>query len=798
MMKTMTHTYKAWIVTMLMAMVLFPSCERESFEVTFQANESNTLTLKLLCSENVESRTVDNTNNEDAIHRLDIFLYPNTANFYTPATYSKTIDKLTSNESHTVNLTLDNTTITNLFGTTGTTCKVYVIANRPDATKLDASKTSVNELKAMEIEATFAIKTPQTDFVMDSDFSIDGDNVVVTLDRQTHALSGTVPLYRAASKISLIIDEVIDVPMTDADGNPIYQTDENGNLIKDEKGENIPIVWQANTEGMLVRMHDGVSRSTIDCSVAHYTIQKTDTQNDYFNFISDNEMKLEASGNDWVHNPSFYSYSSDWGKSTPDEEPYLTLIVPWQRSNETNAYQRTYYQVPISTIAKNLSRNHHYKIYLKVSRLGSFVEEVPEEITPSSYIIVPWQREPVNADLLDYRYLMVEEKNITIYNEDELYIPYATSHPAKIVESTINFYQQDITGADPVWETIGTNSSNRYNTLQLVTTEEGTQIYFKNELDNLYTNPTFDFTPYKLTFTIQHEDNEDYYEEVTIIQYPAIYGEVEQNWDYSNDYYGQTGTDGNNGFTYVNGYQGTSNGNYDFFGSVNGLSGNSSSSPNRYIFTVTSVEGTKYVIGDPRDNSYTYEADDAKWAVAKALFDGSSNRELKYYYGTDVTSDLYTTSTNTNEIYTTDEAAEAAERTINMIAPKFRIASGYAVLNTGGTGMYILENLKKRCASYQEDGYPAGRWRLPTKAEFEFIVSQVNKGTLPQIYIDDTQYWCAHGLGTPDGNGKVTMKYVARDANGHSVRCVYDEWYWTDKLETPAEKNVFTWGDQPR
>lgn len=780
MMKTMTHTYKAWIVTMLMAMVLFPSCERESFEVTFQANESNTLTLKLLCSENVESRTADNTNNEDAIHRLDIFLYPNTAtfDFDTQATFSTTINNLAANESHSVNLTLDNTTITNLFGTTGTTCRVYVIANRPDATKLDASKTSVNDLKAMEIEATFAVKTSQTDFVMDSDFIIDGNNDVVTLNRQTHALSGTVPLYRAASKISLVIDEVIDVPMTDENGDPIYQ--------KDENGKNIPIVWQANTEGMLVRMHDGVSRSTIDCSKAPYTIQKTDKQNDYFNFTSDNEMKLEASGDDWVHNPSFYSYSSDWGKSTPDEEPYLTLIVPWQKSNETNAYQRTYYQVPISTIAKNLSRNHHYKIYLKVSRLGSFIEEVPETIAPSSYIIVPWQSETVDADLMDYRYLMVEEKEITIYNENELYIPYVTSHTATIVESTIKFYQQDITGADPEWDEIKSTNSNYFANLELVERNGVKQIYYKNVLDNAYASSTFDFTPYKVTFTIQHTDNSAYKEEVTIIQYPAIYGEAERN----SDYIGASDNEDNdkhNGYVFVNGYQDTTNpsNGQDFFCSANGIEkAYSGASPNMYIFTVTSIQGTDYVVGDPRENSIatdilndTHNGGTSIWISAPYFENGevkTPNRRLTNYYGTD-----------------------ASDRTINTIAPKFRVASTYSVLSTSADEAQNLEYLKKRCASYQEDGYPAGRWRLPTKAEFQFVFSQVNRGNLPAMYEVGSSYWCAHGLGTPTESGTVNLTPVTTSSSGHSVRCVYDEWYWTDKLDD-TQKTKFTWGDQPR
>ena len=106
-----------------------------------------------------------------------------------------------------------------------------------------------------------------------------------------------------------------------------------------------------------------------------------------------------------------------------------------------------------------------------------------------------------------------------------------------------------------------------------------------------------------------------------------------------------------------------------------------------------------------------------------------------------------------------------------------------------------MEGMRKRCASYQEDGYPAGRWRLPTEAEFRFIISQVDKGTLPELYIEGYTYWCAHGLGTPDGNGKINMSYV-KTSNGNSTRCVYDEWYWgSEQLEN---KSQFTWGDQPR
>lgn len=795
MMKTMNRKYMAWLTSMLLTMVMLPSCESEELQTTFQTSEANTLTLKLLCNDEEGSRSVDNMDNEDKIDRLDVFLYPATASFDTPAAVSRTIT-VTANESTTVNIPLSNDEVDVLFPNNATTCKIYVIANRPDATTLTAGKNyTVNELKALTVTANFAVfedgqYQKQVNFVMDSDFTDDSDgNDVVTINRDTHALSGTVPLYRAASKITLEITAVTDVPVTDEDGKQLYQKDESGNEVTDADGNKIPLVWEATTTGMKVRLNDGVKATTIDNTVMSYTIQKTEDQNDYFSFASGNDVKLTESNPSWVHSPAFYSYPMDWSETatTKSEEPYLTLIVPWVRSDKAQSYESTYYQIPISTITEKLVRNTHYHIKLKVSRLGSIVEEKPTVISPSSYIIVPWQTQTVDAYLQDYRYLMVEEKNITIYNEDELYIPYATSHKADIVVSSIEFYQQDITGADPVWEEIKSTEANYYSNLELVETAEGTQIYFKNELDNLYSSPTFDFTPYKVTFTIQHADNENYKETVTITQYPAIYGVAEQNWDYSNNYNSDNGAitnnvtssrNGNNGFVFVNGYQddeaysGT-----DFFLTANGVGKISGTySPNRYVFTVSSVEGTNYVIGDPRENSVTYDADDAEWASAPSMT-STTKRKLSNYYGT-----------------------ENSTRTRNMIAPKFRLASAYGALSTGNSGAKNLETLRKRCASYQEDGYPAGRWRLPTEAEFKFIMTQVNRtpATLPPMYLKGYDYWCAHGLGKVGDDGSVTVDYITESNSGNSTRCVYDEWYWKDKLETPAEKNVFTWGDQPR
>jgi len=331
MMKFKKNTYKTWMAALLLGMATLPSCEQESLVTTLEEAATNTLSLKLFCSESNESRSADDTNNEDAIHRLDIFLYPSNANSDTPVVYQDSIKELTANENHTVNLSLTNAQIEDLFGPNGTTCKIYAIANLPKETTLPSGKPTVKQLKALTITAAFntfktenqiSVYQPQADFVMDSDFIIDGNNDIVTLDRNNHTLSGTVPLYRAASKISLVITQVKDVPLTDADGNPVYEILEDGSF-RTEGGENEePIMYTANTDGMLVRLHEGVSRTHIDNSVQpSYTVQKeTETQSgDYFSFTNGQEVKMTSVNNVWMNTPAFYSYSSDWGKAiNPD------------------------------------------------------------------------------------------------------------------------------------------------------------------------------------------------------------------------------------------------------------------------------------------------------------------------------------------------------------------------------------------------------------------------------------------------------------------------------------------------
>lgn len=755
------------IVAALMALVLTASCIK--VDIIRPTVEEGQVSLTIKCSDIAQTRATEageDAYNENKIDRLDVFFYAAGASDDAAAIYRMTLTSLNATGSYTYDQRIETTIIETIFGTganAGTQAKIYAIANLPAGITV-SDNASVNELKATAIEtAALAGTVMQDNFVMDSK----GDDVV-TYNSATRGITGEIKLYRAASKIALFITEVNSVPVTDADGN----------VQKDAKGNDI--MWTANTNGMMVRLNNGVKKTHLDNIVSPYNV---DQEADYFSFASGKERKMVADGSQWKQELPFYSYSSDWSADGKDKEAYLTLIVPWQKSDAPGVYHNTYYQVPINGISEDLVRNNYYKISLKVSRLGTFTEGDAVTITPGTYIILDWTTNTIDADMLDYRYLVVDQKEYTIYNQEELYIPFASSHDTEIVSVTCTQEDLSTVGADPKAVTGYTLTRNDVTKL----------IHFQNDLENDMSKDGFDFTPITLTFTIQHKDNTNYKEVIKVIQYPAIYAEAKMNSDYAsggaND--GVTGIGGELGFVWVNGYNTSSDQtDYSYFGSVHGIydysqsTGAKITNPNMYVMTITSVQGTDYVVGDPRvyENATSF-IEDYDWCPAPYFTDNSvsssQNHTLTYYYPTDY-----------------------ASRTYNMVAPKFRVASAYSV--TYAEQVTDINTAKGRCASYQEDGYPAGRWRMPTKAEYEFIVYQSYKGRIPVLYDTSQNYWCAHGYGKPNAQGKVDMNGNVNATTGNltlnggaSIRCVYDEWYWEDYLQG-KDKIPFTWGDMPR
>jgi hypothetical protein len=200
-------------------------------------------------------------------------------------------------------------------------------------------------------------------------------------------------------------------------------------------------------------------------------------------------------------------------------------------------------------------------------------------------------------------------------------------------------------------------------------------------------------------------------------------------------------------------------------------------------FVYSDGEKKEYIIGDPRvrrsdtlvgndeSNNPTQAKQNAPGWI-KATDVNGNVRYLEHYYPTSTEKNSY-----------------------QVIAPKFRIASklgGYSECAPGGAAL--------RCASYQEHGFPAGRWRLPTTAEILYIVELQGLGKIQQLFYGGNTYFSA----TDRIKVKSDNSYEWNTDTGNaSVRCVYDEWYWGSEREAIANSSLnnrggyqFTWGDR--
>lgn len=640
-----------------------------------------------------------------------------------------------------LNLEISAADITNL----NNSCQVYAVVNC-DRIALPADK-KISTLKATEI--TLAKKNDKQDsFVMVGSAS---------LTKTDTKISGEVQVKRVAAKINVILD--------------IKET------INVQNGENTEI-WQPYFDQGMKLSFNGMTASTL----GHADIQTGFTSTDPYGF-QQTELNIPAAAADGVYRITmsvpFYTYPMEWGS---DKEQNITLHLPWKQMDGeiVKRYDTYTYQIPVQYSNRKLISNNVYELTVNVGVLGSLGTI---DLTPN-YVVTDWGTGELDAELSRPKYLVVEKQNHVIdgdtyhyvmNNTTELTIPFHSSDNCEITSVTctkINLTGNDVSITRNNAATAVTNKSYK----AVLNNDTNTISIVHGLNNNLYDstnddNGVFDFTPYIYELVVSHIGNASFTETIMVIQYPAMYGALQVNSGSSNK-----------GYTFVNGYQNAPSGTQTGFCNVAcSPSGSGVSSNAMTIVTFTSLAGTDYILGDPRTTSvdqgliarYT-------WKSSTALYDAENNRGLEYYYPAQ-----------------RDLSLGASHPTHNMVAPKFRICSGYGAIDGNMERRQYLEYMEGRCASYQEDGYPAGRWRLPTKAELEIINTLCEKGLLPDLFAD-IPYWTAHGYGQySSSNNKVNMTYSGDRGNTSvSVRCVYDEWYWgSEQIEN---KNQFTWGDEPR
>lgn len=713
--------------------------------------------------------------NENVVYNIDLFLYKQGGALAGEqpvyAAYNVQITNYNDNTHQaSISIPLPLNKYSTLFPNESvTSCDAYVVVNRPAASgsdnvypKTDLSMPSIKG-NTVVYSSTFQKRvqdgvtgkyhtTVQDNFVMDGYAEISRDNL---------SLTGTIPVERAAVKISLIIDGIKD-------------------KVADTEGK----LWNANKDNVMLTLSSGMNRTHIGTMPQEY-LYTPNKDTDLFD-VKVVALNKEVGENITSQNP-FYTYPTNWGT---DEEcrTYFILVVNWTRDDDSSISKTTYYEIPVNPAGAYLKRNSHYKILQKVEVLGSEDEETPVVLYPSNYVILDWgntmttdgnTNTETDAEINKLKFLVVDETTIEMNNTQSEQIYYFSSDPIEVTNIKVEW--QNTKGNTSVTNVLA-NVANptAVNGVYTVSNdglkqpvkigihsgdvdnpEDRNYISFEHSLVNEM-NSTSDYSEYIVTFDIQHVGDQKYSETIKITQYPMISIIADINSDYKNDS-NNNNDNTNKGYVIIDNQNSNSNGTYAWK-RVHGLAG-SNKNPNRYIVSVASITekyADKYIIGDPRSKtSKTYSG------LSK---DDNGKTTLEFYY-----------PTNT------------ADMTMQMIAPQFMVASSYGVCNE-----ISLADAEKRCASYQEDGYPAGRWRIPTQAEIEYIVSLSAMKIIPVLFGTEgsdaeAKYWSANGAVVVKAkSGSVDS---STDTGDGPVRCVYDYWYWGDER---VNKSTYTYGDKKR
>ena len=717
----------------------------------------------------------DNTLNENNINFVDLYFFPNGKSnedaVLVEDNHAVEFDTSGGDTTYFVKVRTGDTKLNELFGSTQNgSCEVYAVAN--SSQKSPSASTCLDSLRLRVLRHNFGAQLTQGHFIMQSN-----PEKLATVVLKDGAATGSIPMTRVAAKLQIYLN----VP----DTLHVYNKDYSGFAV-----------WKSDRSHMSIVFNNGLM---------DYTLNGKDTSHPDSSFYNSMQVDMHKYATmtrntvdyDYSHTP-FYSYPFSW-KETDTHVPTFIIAVPWSKLNPgtgSDTYgtpEITYYQVHPNMLTGKLQSNYFYRMYMKIETVGSTDNTTPVDITPSGYRIQPWGEVKVNThkdvtgDLYRYTYLVVDPTSVVLNNTSTTTLHYTSSSAltkdTKITKVEYNSYETpgQVTHHTLTADDLAKLTTNRY---ELDYTSTPGQIKFTHNVD--------DGTYAAKTITIQVANDDGLSELVTITQYPAIYmhtfvgdnafvdgyfshvadpassiGDAISN-RYSSGYYnsvnyGNIRTSGGSYYTY---YQNTQNVTVPYGSMVKALAQTSGGIVNNSIteITVTSfnsnngfyeANGTKYYyqIGDPRTNA-NYSSSDLQPYLTKQEYDNY----YRFYWLT-----LTSWGDNAAKI-------KKASNTKTIIAPQFFVSSGW-----NSSTSVTFANAQKRAATYQEAGYSAGRWRLPTEAEIMFITARQREGVIPVLFAMDSSsnYWASSGRLYRNGQ----FYDASSNAQGY-MRFVYDTWYW--------------------
>ena len=665
----------------------------------------------------------------------------------------------------------------------GSLCDVFVIANLPGNPTFEAktAETTMPALGQLVLDMT------------EGEYDVIGKPFVMTgggkvqKNKNSNA-SANISLARVASKVTMTVKVPKSIEVG-SDENKVTMLP----VLEDNEGN----------EPLKTSFHYGTKKSYLSGAYP-------DDPDNYINTDKIPYTLSESLSTDthyvFTCDMPFYTYARTWEKGS-DNAAYVTFEMPWgadeDEDGKADSYKTFYYQILVNGRNRNFVPNTCYDMIVTVGVLGSTVESLPKELDELSYYVLDWTTETSNGEqgsgdrqenveIDKYNYLEVPQKYIEMDNVSEVAIRYNASHkigvkwstnPPTSVEGLANtggntaFYINNGSGTPQVAKIDDINLKTNF-----TDNNKGT-LTFKYTLSDAVYSPAYVFITIWLDVDGDgvHDSDETLTEDVQITIYPAIFIIGDNSVKYSifvNGNYRQNAQ--NSDYATIAGEDvgravGNDNNTYMHVISISAFNKNNNT------FVYTDDQKKEYIIGDPRervsnkfkvpdDDSTTAQHDASGWIKATDV--NETVRNLQYYYPTSTDSLAY-----------------------QVIAPKFRISS-----KLGGYSSSSPKGAAYRCASYQEDGFPAGRWRLPTTAEILYIVELQRLGKIQQLFVSKP-YFSATDRVTVQSNNNYSVQSGLGNANA-SVRCVYDEWYWGSEREAIEDPNKvagnhkFTWGDR--
>lgn len=680
-----------------------------------------------------------------------------------------------------------------LFGPDSDVCLVYAVANVNES--LLTAKT-VDGLKSTLIGSEFDETKIQDSFAMDG-------YATLTLDRAVRSVTGTVTLQRAAAKLTLSVEVPPSIEVEQKIISPIDGTE-----------QTVILTYYPRPADMHVWIANGVKQSELNTAA-----RPADEERLYSNEV----YVAEGAGSPFARDDSrpkypyvqdipFYSYPNSWDPYSPKGNCYLTLELPWQYADEQGTMHNvvTYYRLSVRPDKNSIERNTLYDMRVTISRLGGTSVQQPVDMLFDWNYNMEWNVQTLPTDIKEIRYLVLNNNNFsssldaysfTMENETSISIPYNTSHPVEIesvelswrdyynnadrkiplVASGTGYRYSDIDNYSPATHYAGIELDADASIIRL--RRDMVHIAWSNNRPALRTDDAIN--AYSFTIRLRHidaaADEPSARATVVITQIPAIYITTQytaSNRRFINNQYTTTST--TYGFVKTSDVWNRLSTNQRPFWLGSYHNDDNVQNKNTYILTISKfATDDDYIIADPRMRSVDNLNPNGTAATATATWSraDNTNSRLQYYYPAD----------------------RNASKT-RFIAPQLRVASQWGV-----TYQISRVAAERRCASYQEDGRPAGRWRLPTAAEIEYISRLSNKQYIPYLFGtsgNTANYWCASGgidVDNDTDNPSVTIIPENQETlSRRAVRCVYDEWFWTTDTLTNANKGRFRWGDRAR